>query len=520
MKKVYIQLFCVFLTGLFLMTHAMAQGPVTTPDEPILQSVSIDPISGDVTITWSMPDPPVSSVPYDGFIIFWLNYQTSDNYVIETIHDATARSYTFHPDSKILTPPMPDPRMTTVPFTIASFQNNPWTTSLRSDEDYAMQLSNKYDSCRAEIRLSWHPYKGWYSSRPPYKPLINYKVMQIPEGGGTPELVKTVSDQDTSYVVLRAEENKQYSYYVEAERSDGVKTTSYRTEVFTKMPAPPTYIIAEGTEYNDQGIAEITFQLDPASETHVYEFLGSSKSDYSYVSLGTLENITGDKLVLPDIQTREKTYYYKLAAWHLCKNKYTLESNIATALWIYLLQEDQVNALQWDKYTEWGVPAKYNVYRKIGSNSERIIATLNDGTDKLSYRDDVSGIPIDGDICYWIEAEPENPSSSAQKAISNRKCIQPESDIFVPEAFTPNGDGRNDEYRPYFSYDPQEYLFIAYDRNGAKVFETKNLTEAWDGRLKNGKPANEGIYAYYIKFRTAMGRLVEKRGTFALVLPK
>jgi len=62
-------------------------------------------------------------------------------------------------------------------------------------------------------------------------------------------------------------------------------------------------------------------------------------------------------------------------------------------------------------------------------------------------------------------------------------------------------------------------MFIAYDRNGAKVFETKDVNAGWNGQLLNGKPANEGVYTYYLKFRTEMGRLIEKTGTFALLLP-
>lgn len=497
-----------------------AQIPGTIPDEPVLESVSIDPVTGYVTITWYPMDPPVSPVPTDGYIIYWLRTSpSSSNHAIAVIKDPAARSYTFNIDTMVSqTPQMPDPRKTTVPFTIATYSNSPPSTSLRSDEDYNMQLTCKYDSCRAEMRLNWYPYRGWYHNREPYHPLICYRVMQIPDGGGAPVEVKILSDQDTSCILSNIQENARYTFYIEAERNDGLKVTSYRVEKFTQMPIPPSFVEAEGTRYDDQGLAEVTFKLDPNSQTYNYEFLGSSRPDYSFVSLGNPDNITGNEVTLTDIQTREKTYYYRLAAWHVCKNRYTAESNTATALWLYLKQDDQINTLQWDAYSDWGIPVEYQVHRKIGEHDDEVIVTL--GNDETTvYRDDVSGMQIDGDICYRIVATPESPVSPGQQAVSNVICIQPESEIFIPKAFTPNSDGANDEFRPYFSYDPQEYVMTLYDRNGAQLFQTKNIGDSWDGRLKNGKPASEGVYAYFIKFRTAKGRLVEKRGTFLLVIP-
>ncbi len=519
----FIKLCLILLICFFRCGNTTAQNPGTTPDEPVLESVSVDPVTGYVTVTWTPRKTTVSPSPVatDGYYVCWLQKQpSSTNHIFAKITNPATLSYTFDVDTMIArTPTMPDPRKTTVPFTVVAYHNAPYSASLRSDEDYNMQVTNKYDSCRAEIRLNWHPYRGWYPNREPFVLNYDYYVMRIPVGGGPAVEIKRLTDQDTSYIVSKVNENEQYTFYIEARQTGGsLRSTSYKTEKYTAMPIPPSFIQAEGTEYDSQGIAEITFLLDPASQTHGYAFLGSSKPDYSYVKLADLDNITGSQLVLNDIQARGKTYYYKLMAWHVCKDRYTAESNPATALWLYLKQEEQLNTLQWDSYKDWGKPAKYEVRRQIGSNAEEIIATLTD-SDGTTYKDDLSGAKIDGEICYRVTAVPESSGSADQYAVSNSICIQPESDIYIPRAFTPNGDGSNDEYRPFFSYPPKEYLFIIYDRNGAKVFQTESEGDAWDGQLKNGKPANEGAYGYYIKFRTAKGRLVEKRGTLILVLP-
>jgi gliding motility-associated-like protein len=490
----------------------------TTPDRPILEGVSVDPHTGYVTITWDVLAPPVSPVSTEAFVIYWYDARAKTNHFIASVPNPAARSYTFDYDTMtVRTPRMADPRKTSVAFTVAAIHNAPaYSVSLRSYEDSNVQVSNKYDSCRAEIRLDWHRYKGWIGNAPPYKPLVSYHVMRIPEGGGPDEEIKVLGDQDTFYIMPRVNENDKYTFYIKAVRSDNIVATGYRTVRETKMPIPPSYINASGTQYNSSGLAEISFKLDPASETYGYEFLGSSKPDYSFISLGTF-NIRGDT-VLTDVQTRGKTYYYKLQAWHVCKDKYTATSNMATALWLYLKQDDQVNSLQWDPYRDWGGDARYEVHRQIGANLDEVIATITDPA-TTACKDDLSGVKIDGDICYWVTAAPVSPGLSGQQAVSNSVCIQPESEIFIPQAFTPNGDGQNDEYKPFFSYPPQEYILHVYDRNGAKIYQTEDENAGWDGRLKNEKPAGEGVYTYYLKFRTAMGRLIEKKGTFSVILP-
>ena len=502
------------------------------PERPILESVSVDPQTGYITITWNMPPLPQNPNPeqvWDKFELHWFETSPSTtNHFFATV-SSTTRSYTFnYEDYKALgmDPMMPDPRKTTVSFSVAAVHvpaTGDEVSSLRSYEDYNVQVVSRYDSCRSEIRLDWHPYRGWQENTAPNKPLINYHVMR----DGYPDPIQILSAQDTFFIVPRVSDNDTYRFYIAAVRSDGIVATSYHTERITNMPRPPEFIIAVGTKYNSDGLAEVTFKLDDQAKTYSYEFFGSSRHEYSFVSLGNF-NIHRNDTVLTDIQTRERTYYYKLEAWHICRNRYTATSNIATALWLTLKQEGTENLLFWDPYQEWKdlqsdqrIDAQYEVYRKIGDHFEEVIATITDPA-TTAYNDDLSGILIDGDICYWIIAKPVSPNNLPglqEQAVSNSVCIKPESDIWIPQAFTPAEVGINSEFKPFFSYPPQEYILQLYDRTGAKVFETKDVNAGWNGQLMNGKPANEGVYTYYLKFRTAMGRLIEKSGVFSLIMP-
>ncbi len=67
--------------------------------------------------------------------------------------------------------------------------------------------------------------------------------------------------------------------------------------------------------------------------------------------------------------------------------------------------------------------------------------------------------------------------------------------IFVPSAFSPNGDGHNDELFVRGA-GIKELTFQVYDRFGEKVFESSSVNEGWDGSFR-GKDMNTGVYTWF-----------------------
>lgn len=71
--------------------------------------------------------------------------------------------------------------------------------------------------------------------------------------------------------------------------------------------------------------------------------------------------------------------------------------------------------------------------------------------------------------------------------------------LFVPNAFSPNGDGINDVFRITGSLECILELSI-YDRWGNLLYVTNSVPFSWDGRLRSGELAPEGAYVYVIRF--------------------
>jgi gliding motility-associated-like protein len=80
----------------------------------------------------------------------------------------------------------------------------------------------------------------------------------------------------------------------------------------------------------------------------------------------------------------------------------------------------------------------------------------------------------------------------------------------IGNAFTPNNDQISDVFIPVFNFDPTtliEYEFIIYSRWGAKVFETNNPLEGWDGMV-DGEPGISDVYIFTISGIDDLGVLL------------
>jgi gliding motility-associated-like protein len=89
--------------------------------------------------------------------------------------------------------------------------------------------------------------------------------------------------------------------------------------------------------------------------------------------------------------------------------------------------------------------------------------------------------------------------------------------LAVPNAFTPNGDGKNDFLHPLNAIKAEKLDFKVYDRWGQLMFQTKNWKNGWDGTYK-GAPQPSGVFVWFLTFvdrDTKQSR--QMKGTAALI---
>jgi gliding motility-associated-like protein len=71
-------------------------------------------------------------------------------------------------------------------------------------------------------------------------------------------------------------------------------------------------------------------------------------------------------------------------------------------------------------------------------------------------------------------------------------------EYFIPNAFTPNGDGLNDYFRVNGLYKNITFNMVVYDRWGQMVFQSKNIDQGWDG-IYNGQYCPPESYVWVVK---------------------
>ncbi|MGL5890791.1 MAG: LamG-like jellyroll fold domain-containing protein [Bacteroidia bacterium] len=87
----------------------------------------------------------------------------------------------------------------------------------------------------------------------------------------------------------------------------------------------------------------------------------------------------------------------------------------------------------------------------------------------------------------------------------------------IPNVFSPNGDGRNDQFFIQgLTTCLQTYTIAIYDRWGAKVFESSDPLAKWDGIYKD-KALSEGVYVYTLSATFSTGKTVNKSGNITLM---
>lgn len=95
--------------------------------------------------------------------------------------------------------------------------------------------------------------------------------------------------------------------------------------------------------------------------------------------------------------------------------------------------------------------------------------------------------------------------------------VLPKPKFYVPNAFSPDGDGQNDIFRIGYFQNFNLESFKVFNRWGELVFETSDISEGWDGRSPDGEPAAMGTYIFRIEGKDDLGIPQERQGNVTLL---
>ena len=123
------------------------------------------------------------------------------------------------------------------------------------------------------------------------------------------------------------------------------------------------------------------------------------------------------------------------------------------------------------------------------------IYTWQDGSHSSTYKVTQAGT-------YWVRAYFADYNITTYDTINvmYKDCDTTEKivpDIYIPNSFTPNGDGKNDLFKVVSLYEFSEFKLTIFNRWGDMVFESEDINKGWDGTYK-GKFVTYGVYVYQL----------------------
>lgn len=130
-----------------------------------------------------------------------------------------------------------------------------------------------------------------------------------------------------------------------------------------------------------------------------------------------------------------------------------------------------------------------------------------DSSHSASYKVEQSGI-------YTVVAENGCGKDTLRATIDLTACS---CQLLLPNAFTPDGNGRNDTFRPLHACGMKDFQMAVYDRYGEMIFRSSDPLLGWDGNF-GGHKAPSGAYIWMARyFNTATKRSILKKGTVLVI---
>lgn len=125
----------------------------------------------------------------------------------------------------------------------------------------------------------------------------------------------------------------------------------------------------------------------------------------------------------------------------------------------------------------------------------------------------VSGLPLSQGVSVRVIALGGQACQNSDPGEASAKLLS--QDLFIPNAFTPNNDGLNDQFKAEGNIISGQNMKI-FNQWGELIFETSATGAGWDGTHK-GEPQPVGVYIYAIRLKLADGTEVTRKGAVNLI---
>ena len=482
------------ITLLFLGSINIYPQDTERPLTPELELLTVAPTTGFSILEWV----PGGSPDVAGYVIYL--FSAGEGTAFDTIYDPFASTY-LHSTAYA--------NIFKVDYVVAAIDSSDNVSPL-SNPLNTIFAECRLDTCSHNIELKWNKYNDYPLG------IDRYLIQSSVDGSAFTEIGSN-QNADTTFSYHNFETGKSYCFTIKAELTDGRSSESNMTCINTDIPRPPSWINGNYANVDAEDNIEISFSFDQASEIRTFVIQKSSSPDGPFVSLTEIYSAS-DQFTSTDTFSGSGPQYYRAAALNNCQQPVAFSNTLTAMNLITKIVDDNV-LISWSAYNSFeGVLTSYEIYRTDLGNARHIGTVSSSDTSYIDQLNNFSYTTSSDEICYYIEAsESANPNTQSYLSRSRVSCIELPQRVFVPNAFTPDGDLLNDEFSPVMAFIPSRYKLLITSKTGIRLFETTNHLQSWDGSFKGNK-LQADVYLWFLELTTPGGKEIKKNGTVTIII--
>jgi gliding motility-associated-like protein len=328
-------------------------------------------------------------------------------------------------------------------------------------------------------------------------------VVQGPQAGYTYEWYSTATGgtvlaTGTSYTVTNV--TAAATYYVEAVSGPGCRSSS-RTAVNITLSLVPAAPSANAVSVCSGSNALLQVQNPQAGFTY----------NWYNAATGGAPAGTGVNYSINNV-TAAATYYVEAV------NSSGCTSTVRTAVNISLLQPltapvaTLIDATFTSLTFSWNAVPGATGY-EVTTNGGATYTLPSSGSTGTTHT--ITGLMGNTTITFQVRATGGQSCETSAWSVPVSGTTLSSKEIFVPNVFTPNGDGKNDILYVYGNY-VSSVQFRVFNQWGQLIFVSDNIGRGWDGKY-NGQQQPVGVYAYSLKVTLQDGTVINKKGSISLI---
>lgn len=367
------------------------------------------------------------------------------------------------------------------------------TVNLKIDKDVTRQ-----------VNLSWTPYIGWDQ-------VLSYQVLRTTNGKQFRHLA-TVPGNMLSYTDLNFCDSA-YEYQVKA---IGAKVVSNSNEdqftpIYTYQDVP-----LEVTRATIDKNKQVLVNWEPSKQVGKVQYEISKNPEDGGLNRWW-ETVSDTFVIDSNAKVHDHFYTYRVRVRDQCGHL-AGASNVGRSIVLNVDQSKDDVVLNWNSYQKWAEGVSHYTIQ-IKTPGQDKFETIGEVLDTF-FSDNDAFLKYEEGYSYRVLAI-ENvllPDTS----FSNERKVIPLPSVFAANAFTPNGDGRNDEFKIIGwalvrdTVELESFHMTLFNRWGIQMFETDNINQGWDGIFR-GRNAPLDQYIWLARVTGLNGEVYFLRGGVLLM---